>query len=211
MEQGVIGAFSKLWGTEELIVSYDVINMTLPNATKMAGVKPWPHVDQAPERKGLSCVQGFINLSEAGPKDGGLVDQGLLAAPHYDFYPFQESDVKWYEDERCKLVKVCAEPGDLILRGSWQMHYAIFPETDTIRSIIYTCYTPAVMTSAEDLKLKKEIFKKWEATTHWPHINIHSQGKAMIDSKLDPLERTEPLEKPELTDKLLKPVGVKAY
>jgi len=33
----------------------------------------------------------------------------------------------------------------------------------------------------------------------------------MVDGKLDRLERTEPLEKPELTDQLLKLAGVKAY
>jgi ectoine hydroxylase-related dioxygenase (phytanoyl-CoA dioxygenase family) len=127
------------------------------------------------------------------------------------FYPFQDEDVKWYEDQGCKLVKVCAEPGDLILWDSRQMHYAVYPETDTVRTIIYACYTPAALASKEDLALKKEIFEKWEATTHWPHINIHSQGKAKVDGKIDPWERTEPLEKPELTDKLLKLAGVKAY
>jgi hypothetical protein len=67
------------------------------------------------------------------------------------------------------------------------------------------------MASAEDLAKKKEIFERWEATTHWPHINIHSQGKAMVDGKIDPMERKAPLEKPELTDQLLKLAGVKAY
>jgi hypothetical protein len=60
-EPGVLEAFEKIWNTNELIVSYDTINLTLPNASKMAGSKPWPHVDQAPERQGLSCVQGIIN------------------------------------------------------------------------------------------------------------------------------------------------------
>ena len=60
-EPGVLEAFGKIWNTNELIVSYDTINLTLPNASKMAGTKPWPHVDQAPERQGLSCVQGIIN------------------------------------------------------------------------------------------------------------------------------------------------------
>jgi hypothetical protein len=170
-------------------------------------------------------------VSNAGPDDGGLVtmegsaklfdkffkqhppdrSKGPLAALHYDFYPFQDSDVKWYEDQGCKLVKVCAEPGDLILWDSRQMHYAVYPTTDTIRTIIYACYTPVALASAEDLQKKKEIFERWEATTHWPHINIHSQGKAMIDGKIDPMERTEPLEKPELTDRLLQLAGVKAY
>jgi hypothetical protein len=57
----VLAAFEKIWGTKELIVSYDTINLTLPNASEMGGSKPWPHVDQAPERKGLACVQGIIN------------------------------------------------------------------------------------------------------------------------------------------------------
>ena len=60
-EPGVVEAFEKIWGTKELIVSYDTINLTLPNANQMATGKPWPHCDQAPERDGLSCVQGIIN------------------------------------------------------------------------------------------------------------------------------------------------------
>ncbi|KOC15069.1 hypothetical protein AFLA70_41g004500 [Aspergillus flavus AF70] len=200
-EPGVLDAFAKIWGTDELIASYDTVNITLPNAAEMGGTKPWPHVDQAPERNGMHCVQGFINMSEAGPKDGGLVvmegsaplfekffkefppdrTKGPLAALHYDFYPFQDEDLKWYEARGCKIVKVCAEPGDLVLWDSRQMHYAVYPETDLIRTVIYTCYTPAAWISPEDLENKKEIFHKWEATTHWPHINIHSHGKHMID------------------------------
>ncbi|KAL3483011.1 hypothetical protein BJX62DRAFT_231273 [Aspergillus germanicus] len=232
-EPGVLDAFAKIWGTDELIASYDTINLTLPNAAEMGGTKPWPHVDQAPERQGMHCVQGFINcrfispldtkeskiltnvrfaVSEAGPKDGGLVvmegsarlfdrffkefppdrTKGPLAALHYDFYPFQDEDLKWYEEQGCRIIKVCAEPGDLVLWDSRQMHYAVYPETDIIRTVIYTCYTPASWISEEDREKKKEIFHKWEATTHWPHINIHSHGKHMIDGKLDRLERQEP-------------------
>ena len=46
--------------------------MTLPKR-KDDNFKPWPHCDQAPERKGLACVQGLLNLAPAGPKDGGLL------------------------------------------------------------------------------------------------------------------------------------------
>lgn len=66
-EPGVVSAFEKLWGTNELLVSFDTINLTLPNAGSMGGSKPWPHVDQAPERKGLSCVQGIINRTLRSP------------------------------------------------------------------------------------------------------------------------------------------------
>ncbi|PMD37067.1 hypothetical protein L207DRAFT_396061, partial [Hyaloscypha variabilis F] len=70
-EQGVIDSFAKLWGTGELLVSFDAVNITLRGRPDVKW-KPWPHVDQAPTRKGLVCAQGIINLSEAGPLDGGL-------------------------------------------------------------------------------------------------------------------------------------------
>ncbi|KAL4891256.1 hypothetical protein BDV59DRAFT_194451 [Aspergillus ambiguus] len=228
-EPGVIEPFAKIWGTDELLVSFDTVNITLPGRKDVEWT-PWPHVDQAPERKGLSCVQGIINLSPAGPDDGGLlVMKGSsklfkeyfttqpwkrpddMPARHFDFYPFQEHEVKWFEDRGCELIKVCAEPGDLILWDSRSMHYAAFPNSDTIRTIIYACYTPAKLAKPEDLAYKAELFKKWEATTHWPHCNIWSQGKAMVDGKIDPDERDEPIEKPEITDKLLKLAGVKPY
>ncbi|PYH68358.1 phytanoyl-CoA dioxygenase family protein [Aspergillus vadensis CBS 113365] len=229
MEPEIINAFAKIWGTDELLVSFDTINITLPGRTDVEW-SPWPHVDQAPERKGLSCVQGIINLSEAGPKDGGLMlmegssklfdrffklnppdrTQGI-GAKHYDFYPFKEHHVKWYEEQGCNLIKVCAEPGDLILWDSRSMHYAKFPESDEIRTIIYACYTPASHATPEDLKKKAELFHRWETTTHWPHCNIHGHGKAMVDGKVDPLERDEPLEKPVMTDRLLQLAGVKSY
>lgn len=137
--------------------------------------------------------------------------KGILAALHYDFYPFEDRDVKWYEEQGCELVKVCADPGDLILWDSRQMHYAVYPQSDKIRTIIYACYTPAAMAPPEELEKKKEVFKIWGATTHWPHINVHSHGKAKVDGEVDPWERDEPLEKPELTEKLLKLAGVVPY
>jgi hypothetical protein len=39
-EPEVLAAFQKIWGTDELIASYDTINLTLPNAAKMGGSKP---------------------------------------------------------------------------------------------------------------------------------------------------------------------------
>ncbi|KAJ9156047.1 Synaptic vesicle transporter svop [Pleurostoma richardsiae] len=230
-EPGVLDAFQKIWDAEKLVVSFDTINITFPGR-KDVDWSPWPHVDQAPERKGLSCVQGIINLSQAGPEDGGLLlmkgsskffdeffalnppdrTQGI-GAKHYDFYPFKEAHVDWYKQQGCELVKVCAEPGDLILWDSRSMHYAAFPDpaSNVIRTIIYACFTPASFMLEEDRQKKIEIFKRWETTTHWPHCNLFSHGKAKVNGVLDPDERDEPLEKPELTPKLLRLAGVETY
>ncbi|KAJ3464939.1 hypothetical protein MRS44_005597 [Fusarium solani] len=228
-EPEIVKRFEELWGTKELLVSFDTFNITLPGR-KDNDFTPWPHTDQAPERKGLACVQGLLNLSPAGPKDGGLLlmvgssslfeeffrcnparDRGNVAAKFYDFYGFNEDEIKWFEEKGCRQIKVNAEPGDLILWDSRTIHHVALPESETIRTVLYTCFTPAALAKPEDVTYKAELFGRWEATTHWPHCNVWGHGKAMVDGKIDPMERDKPLEKPELTEQVLKLAGVKPY
>lgn len=228
-EPGVIEPFAQLWGTDELLVSFDAPNILLPGRTDVDGA-PWPHVDQSPTRKGLVCVQGIINLSPAGPQDGGLqlytgssklfeqffAENPLQAKPEgapgqVDWYGFSSEDVEWFKIHGCELIKINAEPGDLIIWDSRTVHYSKLPESDMIRTIMYATYAPASLATAEDLALKAELFKRYEGSTHWPHCNIWGQGKAMRGGRICPGERDEPLEKPALTDIVLKLAGLKAY
>ncbi|KAB8210431.1 Clavaminate synthase-like protein [Aspergillus parasiticus] len=233
MEPNVIKAFSDLWGTDELLVSFDGMNISLPNQKDLTW-SPWPHVDQNPERKGMQCVQGLLNFAPNGPNDGGLLlmkgssklfdtffTQKREADAHEDAPPpeanfrdlflFQEKDVQWYKDNGCELIKTCLEPGDLVLWDSRTMHYACLPEGDVIRSVQYVCMTPRKFANEEDIKLKAQLFHEFEGTTHWPHCNIHRHGPPMRDGVIDPQNRTEPLEKPVLSDRLLQLAGVKDY
>ncbi|KAJ5370513.1 uncharacterized protein N7496_006605 [Penicillium cataractarum] len=229
LEPAVQKVFADIWGTDELLVSFDGFNMTPP---RLRGTdwKPWPHCDQHPLRRGLQCVQGLMNFAPNGPKDGGLLlmegssqlydtffkenrqQEGDADRPK-DLFIFTQEDVKWFEARGCKLIKVCLEPGDFVVWDSRTMHYACFPdaESQTIRSIQYICMTPAKFATKEDLELKAELFKGWNSTTHWPHCNIHRQGAPMRNGEVDPLDRKEPLEKPVLSDRLLQLAGVKAY
>jgi hypothetical protein len=50
-EPTVIDVFEKLWGTRELITSFDGMNISMPNRTDISW-SPWPHCDQNPRRKG---------------------------------------------------------------------------------------------------------------------------------------------------------------
>lgn len=45
------------------------------------------------------------------------------------------------------------------------MHYACFPQGDLIRHVQYVCMTPAKFAKPDDLKLKGELFKRWQGTT----------------------------------------------
>ncbi|KAJ6094783.1 hypothetical protein N7467_002296 [Penicillium canescens] len=226
-EPGVLEAFSKLWGTDELLVSFDSLNVTFPNRKDVPRKAAWQHVDQSPFRKGLHCVQGIINLSHAGPEDGGLMvypgshklferffetqtDKSTWSKK--DLYLFSDAQLEWYG---IQPHKVCAEPGDLILWDSRLIHYGAEPteKSDVIRTVIYASYTPTSLASVEALETKAEIFKQWGGTTHWPHDNIVPREKRAFreDGTPDPKNREEPLNKPEITDQLLKLAGVLAY
>ena len=83
LEQNVIDAFAKCWGTDELIVSFDGGNLSLPGPMQNYGVCPhpypslypvrhvgsgqaskWAHVDQQPLKKGIRSIQGIVNLND---------------------------------------------------------------------------------------------------------------------------------------------------
>lgn len=183
--------FTDLWGTDELLCSFDGMNITLPKQKDLTW-SPWPHCDQNPQRKGMQCVQGLLNYAPNGPQDGGLMlmkgssklfdaffRETRQQAAHEDAPPpeedfkdlfiFTEEDVKWFEDRGCELIKTCLDPGDFVLWDSRTMHYAKHPEGDVIRSAQYICMTPAKFAKKEDLELKAQMFKTHQGTTHWPH------------------------------------------
>jgi ectoine hydroxylase-related dioxygenase (phytanoyl-CoA dioxygenase family) len=230
MEPGVLAAFATLWGTEDLLVSFDALNVTFPNRKDKPRKAPWPHIDQSPLRKGLQCAQGVINLSHSGPEDGGLLvypGSHLLSEEFFetqtdkktwqvrDGYDFTEEQVKWFTDRGIKTHKVCAEPGDLLIWDSRTIHWGTEPteKGNTIRTVIYASYAPAYLASPETLEKKAKVFRAWESTTHWAHDNIvFKKTEAMLDDgTVDPKSRDEPQEKPELSDKLLRLAGAKAY
>lgn len=150
-EPGVLDAFSLLWGTDKLIASFDGINFTLPTSAR-APWKAWPHIDQSPYRTGLQCAQGIINFSPNGPKDGGLV---VLKGSHKltesyfechekdqktwgstDWFGFTPEQVEWFKERGCEEIKVCADPGDLIVWDSRTMHHNVVPEGDQTRALV---------------------------------------------------------------------------
>ncbi|KAJ9615901.1 hypothetical protein H2200_001978 [Cladophialophora chaetospira] len=227
-EPGVLEAFARIWGTEELLVSFDSLNVTLPNLKTARA--PWPHIDQAPRKRGLHCVQGIINLSHAGPEDGSLVvipGSSNLVEEFFDTKTdpstwdwkdnryFDDKDMEFFTSRGLKPKKVLAEPGDLILWDSRTIHWGGEPteKSNTTRTVIYAAYAPTKLASEDALAEKKHIFEVWGATTHWPHDNIRLRDlqARLPDGTPDPRHRSEPVEKPKATEQLLRLAGVMAY
>ncbi|KAK9484584.1 hypothetical protein V1527DRAFT_469697 [Lipomyces starkeyi] len=225
-EPGVVGVFERIWGTEDLIVSFDAINIGLPHRTDVPPNTPWPHQDQDPRRPGFRCLQGLVNLLPNGPQDGGLVvckgahklsdefhrhfnsETKVVEVFSTEYYMFTDEGLKWLEEHGCEWIKVDADPGDLLLWDSRTPHYNMSPEGDNHRLVVYTCYMPVADATQEDLKRKKAAFESRLSTSHWPDVQFISDNHPMRNGELDPHRRERPLKEPVLSDRALKLTGI---
>ncbi|KAK4054122.1 hypothetical protein OIV83_001147 [Microbotryomycetes sp. JL201] len=226
-EPGVIGVFEKIFGTEDLIVSFDAVNVSLPRKD-LAPNKPWAHQDQDPERPGFRCVQGFVNLAEAGDNDGGLV---VLKGGHHiseeyhrafkdeeqefrwtnEVYTFRETGLAWLKERGYEWVKVNAGPGDLVLWESRVPHYNVSPQAGNPRFVVYTSYAPVYTAEEEDLLRKKELFEKLDGHSHWPQ-GLQPFIKEFVSPKRngepDPVNTWKPRKAPVLSERAYKLTGI---
>ena len=76
--------FALLLGTEQLLTSFDAINLLNPAVDK-APPSGWLHVDQSPRTPHLACLQGLVNLAPVSPDTSGEPGSGAarpgLAVP----------------------------------------------------------------------------------------------------------------------------------
>lgn len=192
-EPGVVNTFEKVWSTDDLIVSFDGMNVSLPvnqehGRTDIEQTEPWPHIDQDPRTiEKLELYQGIAQMSPCGPEDGGLVvlsGSHNLHQQHFEEiggfradsdlgvgkngYNFTSEDADWYRAQGCKEIKICAKAGDLILWDSRTIHWNSNPTGQQTRFISYVCYCPRARMSEADLQRKREVFDARKGTTHWP-------------------------------------------
>ncbi|KAJ0120016.1 hypothetical protein J7T55_000869 [Diaporthe amygdali] len=190
-EPGLVEKFEQIWGTKELLVSYDGLNLSIPEKGRPKSdpaFAPWAHVDQSPLRSNLQCVQGILNLLPNGPEDGGLMvfdgsntlykelwenfdhKKGEKGWNTWEQQFLDEEMCAWLESKGCKWVKVCAQPGDLLLWDSRCVHYGATPSSINDRFAAYVCYKPAALVSEEAKAQRKAAWENKENTPHDPAI-----------------------------------------
>merc|ERR1719453_2965317 len=180
-------AFEAVWGTADLLVSFDGGNMVRPAGAGAPWAPTrggWWHVDQNALRagqRGRCCVQGLVTLTDANAATGGLC---VVPRSHRDFAALCA---------RALLARggvlVCARAGDLILWDSRTAHCntpALAPAEEAEeeeeegrakrdpavslqRQVGYVCMTPARWATAETLARRRDAFVRGESTSHWPH------------------------------------------
>ena len=132
-----------------------------------------------------------------------------------DWYGFTAEQEQWFYDRGCKWVKVCAQPGDLLLWDSRTLHYNVPPTGNRDRSCTYVCMAPAKLLSDDDRKKRTDAFNECRGTTHVPFASIYSKAHRPAirgdTGEPDPMDTGKPRNPRKPTDLVLKLAGVKAY
>ncbi|WVF67421.1 hypothetical protein IAT40_002177 [Kwoniella sp. CBS 6097] len=193
-DPAIVEKFAKVWGTDELIASYGIMNL-LPNG---------------PEDGGLMILKGskalYKELFEAF--DDVKPERGWNKNDRHDHTPEQ---IQWLIDHGCEYHKVCAEPGDLLLWDSRTIHYGATPSADRSRIATYVCYKPASMITPE-IKAKRDKARREKLLTSHDPVTFTCEARQPPESHptRDHPKVTQ-LQEPVLTDLGKRLAGVESW
>lgn len=187
-------AFASIWGTPELLVSFDAANVFRPwrqDELRISRTRGgWYHVDQGKKMPGLHSVQGFLSLLDADASTGGFVVIPQSHKRHDELFEHQhDAGVNYISvpahhpimEMRKKLV-VC-RAGDLVLWDSRCVHCnapgrlspastseAAAGASQLQRIAAYVCMTPKANATNDVLEQRKDAYRNRVTTSHWPHL-----------------------------------------
>lgn len=188
----VIDIFKKIWKTDDLLVSFDGINIQIPPEMLRSGFSPpfsegWHHMDQGKKKIGRFCIQGFVNLEETDEDDGCLVVRPGTHLLHQsfisefgeefaggDWLKLEEHHRQWYDEGSYHPIRVQAPKGSVVLWDSRTVHANSTAQKgradpERFRYVIYTCYLPRKDATEAQLKKKRKYFEEGRMTNHWPY------------------------------------------
>lgn len=177
INKSVKSYFEYLWKSKDLVVSFDG-SCFIPKSLKKKDTI-WTHTDQAPNKKGLHCIQGFVSLTSN--KERTLVvydkshelhakyfeDRGIKSST--DWFKIDPEFLKQIQDKK-RILTVPA--GSLVLWDSRTFHQNQYGEPQSEdRMVQYVCYLPRNNPKyTQKIKEKREkYFIERRTTSHWPY------------------------------------------
>ena len=185
-------AFAKIWGTEDLLTSFDGVSLWRPwninPQWKTESGQTWFHIDQHPiSRPGKQCVQGLVNLLPTSEEIGGNVmvpgshkffknipqeyEERLARLPlGVDHFRFPNDDPKLSSQ---KPIMCHMEVGDMLLWDSRTIHCSNSGTSlskgtkELVRAASLICMMPKEKSNPEVIKRRREAVKKVISTTNW--------------------------------------------
>ena len=182
----VIDAFAKIWGTDDLIVSFDGVSIYILDKPKREN-NSWFHVDQSYLRNEFECIQSWINAYDTNEGDATLVLLENSNLYHKDFREKfnitnkkdwfkleNEEQYNFYIDNGCCNVAIKCPRGYGVFWDSRTLHYGNpvqknASENYNYRCVVYVCMVPRKFANEKDLEKRKKIFNDLRMTSHWPN------------------------------------------
>eukprot|EP01126_Amoeba_proteus_P063418 TRINITY_DN8741_c0_g1_i4.p1 TRINITY_DN8741_c0_g1~~TRINITY_DN8741_c0_g1_i4.p1 ORF type:complete len:286 (+),score=41.29 TRINITY_DN8741_c0_g1_i4:78-935(+) len=183
-------AFSRIWQTDDLIVSMDSLILWKPwwHDREWTPITEGLHVDQNPFQKpNKCCIQGMLPLYDVTEEIGGLEVVPMSHSPERQ--DLLRSTCSWMKGigdfcmipGRKNLIEgrklLLAQAGDLILWDSRTIHGGLEgsgrnPQEDTsprlARLTMTVCMLPRDRATEEVLDGRKQGFLQGQGFTHWP-------------------------------------------
>lgn len=168
-----IPLFAELYGTDDLLCSFDSLNLSFPR--KNDKTESWVHLDQSRANRNAECYQGVVNFLPNGEDDGGLL---VVNKSHLIYDEYLENHPKsgygWFQVnmgdplfQDLEVLKINLEPGQICFWSSKTAHFNCQPQSESLRMAAYVSMMPRK--GCDDATLEKRIkaFEDRRLTNHW--------------------------------------------
>lgn len=183
----IIDIFAQLWGTNELLVSFDGSSFNLPpEVTKRGWNKnnTWYHTDQSYKSSDLESIQSWVTGLDVEKGDATL---GIMEGSHKyhkefqekfnvtnkeDWYKLSREQESFYVEKGCTYKKIMCPKGSMVFWDSRTIHCGVEADKnrshEKLRAVIYLCYMPREWCDKQNLVKKRKAFEELRTTTHNP-------------------------------------------
>lgn len=233
MNNKVINIFSKIYHTNDLLVSFDGVAFGLPPEITGNGWynnDRW-HFDQSLNKPNFECVQGWVNAFDTDIGDASIA---VMIGSHKLHSSYGQclrnngveiknddwmriDDVTFFTSNGCIPYRVVAPKGSLVLWDSRTLHFGCRPLNGrpkiNYRMLIYLCYTPSSLITEANRKRKIDIFNKkgkqgeMRMTNHYPHRPVMFSETPFLRGA--PLPTINPLPYPVIKPEYMHLIGYK--
>jgi ectoine hydroxylase-related dioxygenase (phytanoyl-CoA dioxygenase family) len=173
----VQSVFKAIWNTDELITSFDGSCYISPHCNRKDN--HWIHTDQAPDSKGLKCIQGFVSLTDNKERTFVVYEKSHNYHPTYFKEKSIQSKKNWHiiDSQTIQNMKdtkrvLHVPAGSLVLWDSRSFHANQYgsSESKEERIVQYICFFPKTHPSNTNTMQKKrqKYFMEKRTTSHWP-------------------------------------------
>jgi hypothetical protein len=199
--------FRTLWETKELTTGFD--GSCWISSDYSGKDKIWTHTDQAPDTKGLACVQGFVALTSNTERTLVVYEGSHLLHESYMKEKNLKGKKNWQLIEHEYLARIAdtkrvlkVSAGSLVLWDSRSFHQNQYGKPGEERIVQYVCFLPKAHKSNSKSQQQKRIkyYEERRTTSHWPYpLNVNGLQPRTYGDKTLMIDYTQ-LRAPDLSE-----------